>query len=236
MAITAWPCLAHAQSRPVQELLQTELVYAQDAGELQVTAGATGFGAAHAVDLPLAVEYGITDAWQIGAEWRGFARGGAAPHGGLAELAVATKYSFMNLGGRPLHAAIGLELEAPRGAGAEDEPTRIAPMAAVAMDVHRWRNTHLFAAASAGYAVRRADAASRDVAPAISGGAIVPFRRWSLATEVSYERQAELAELFVTPSIIVDAGHSWQVVVGTPIRAAGDGDRLALSVLFTYER
>jgi hypothetical protein len=114
--------------QPLQELVRTALVYPQEKHEIQVTV-ASLFDRAddgHTWGMPIEVEYGLTDAWQIALEWQSVTRvrtplERTTTVGGLD---IGTKYSFMGIGGRPLHAALGLDVQLPtREAGWAMEPS-----------------------------------------------------------------------------------------------------------------
>src|SRR5580765_6843396 len=62
---------AETKPQPVQELFQTDLVYPQEAGELQLTL-APAFRRerdASVSEISVSLEYGLTDAWQVEVEW-----------------------------------------------------------------------------------------------------------------------------------------------------------------------
>jgi hypothetical protein len=231
--LLATPLTVHAQQQ-VQELFRTELVYPQEKGEIQLTAGATGLGAARSADLPMAVEYGLSDAWQLSVEWR--ATAGRPANRGAQEVTFGTKYGFMNLAGRTIHAAVGFEVEIPRGAAAGGEIVRYTPTVALAMDLPAIHDAQVFGAVSvawAGPADRGSEA--EGAVPYVSGGAMLPFSRLALAAELTLEREDEQSHAFVTPSIVLNVSRALQLAVGTPIRLHSAGDRLALSALLTYE-
>src|SRR3979409_1295260 len=109
------------RDQPLQEVFQTELVYPQEKGAFQFTSAST-FGTVNKkFSHELAVEYGLTHAWQIGLQWESFARktneDGLISRGS-GDLRLDTKNSFMNMRGSNFHSAVGFELGLP-GASAK---------------------------------------------------------------------------------------------------------------------
>ena len=67
--------------QPMQEAFAGELVYPQEQREVQLTLGPSAdWCCDRAWDLPLTVEYGLTDAWQVEVEWTSLASIRAAGH------------------------------------------------------------------------------------------------------------------------------------------------------------
>ena len=61
----------HDVPQPIQELFQTEAVYPQQEGELQFTLlpPYRNSPTREKVEIPMSMEFGITDAWQIEVGW-----------------------------------------------------------------------------------------------------------------------------------------------------------------------
>ena len=104
----------------VNEVFQSETVYPQEEGEVQVSVGALferGDEDRRSV-TPLALEYGITSAWQVELEWDSVVsldpRDGDRVWGS-GDLEIGTKYAWMNVGDSNLHLAAGFELGLPVG-------------------------------------------------------------------------------------------------------------------------
>ena len=102
----------------LNEVFQTELVYPQGKGEVQIflegaySEGDEGKG----YHLPLVVEYGITDSWQLGLDWTLFQQHNPEDGhtgSGTGDLALTTKYAFMNIGGSDFHASLNFAVEFP---------------------------------------------------------------------------------------------------------------------------
>src|SRR5678815_4760688 len=101
------PAMAAAQERdrpPVQELFLTEVVYAQDKHELQL-AFASIIDRSRpdsATLMPLSIEFGLTNHWQIQADGNWATQSepaGASRNLQTTRFSYGTKYSFMHIGG-----------------------------------------------------------------------------------------------------------------------------------------
>ena len=234
------PCIAAAQeaAQPLQDLFFTEVVYPQDKGETQLTAGALMDRSepGTAVLVPFSVEYGLTNRWQIQGGWDGYGRlqEGVAPGLRTARFSIGTKYSVMHIAGSPIHAAFGVDVEFPRASSfAENEgedSVDMEPFVAMAADVGR--HITLFGSATASWAPHDVAALITDaIRPEDTGtlsiGALVAVRHATLATEYT-SRSDELpwrldGAALLTPSLVVHPAHKLEIAVGTPI-GIGAGD------------
>jgi len=185
--------------------------------------------------MPLSIEFGLTKQWQIQAEgsWSTqFASADPLGHLQTTRLSVGTKYSFMHIGGSPLHAAIGVDLEWPRAtalAEAEGEGgVEFEPFVAMALDLGR----HIEVFGSTAASFERAQAADLittrelpDDAGTISGGVMLAFHRVTLAVEYSSRgdvlpwRNGEPP--VVMPSLILRPGKQWEVAIGALVSLEG---------------
>jgi hypothetical protein len=137
-----------ASRQPLQELFLTEVVYPQQKGEIQLTLGCLVDRSRSDLSalMPLAVEYGLTDRWQIEAGWDGYTQFERAPFRRLrtARVSIGTKYSLMNIAHSGVHAAFGGDVEFPNADAFADEEgeegVEIEPFVALAADL-RWRVT-----------------------------------------------------------------------------------------------
>src|SRR6185369_14891092 len=179
----------------VQEVFQSELVYPQDKGEVQLTIAPSS---SHADEgntrvVPLRVEYGITNAWQLEAQietMHGLRTDGGERASGLGDVELGTMYSFMNIGGSHLHAAVGADLTLPTGnpnRGLGEGLTQFEPFVAVGRDLPNLGNAHLFGHAALDF-VRRTRGESD--APAahelsVNGGIIVPLHNLRFVGELN---------------------------------------------------
>jgi hypothetical protein len=99
-ALIGFDSVALAQEpgvEPLQELFQTEVVYPQEKGALQFTSTAIFSNVKRKFSNDVGVEYGLTDAWQIGLQWESFARKNkedGSTSRGSGDLRLGTKYRF----------------------------------------------------------------------------------------------------------------------------------------------
>jgi hypothetical protein len=226
--------------QPVQELILTEVVYPQERGELQLTAGARfdNGRASDSTTVPVGVEYGLTDAWQVGLEWGAFTRVGSPGSAvtGTGDYSVDTKYSFMNIGGSRMHAAFGIEAGFARDVERRRE---VEPYAAFAADLNR-RGVQVFG--HVGLAFTAATDGDHEAGRELqwNAGALVPVGAMTFATELNVRNESftvrHARELYVTPSITFSARRFWEFGVGVPVGVTSESNRVGLVVLMSYER
>jgi len=180
--------------------------------------------------MPLSVEYGLTNRWQIQAGWDGHTQFHRSPfkHMRTARLSVGTKYSWMNIAHSPVHAAFGMDVEFPRpdgfAEGEGEEGTEFEPFAALAADLP-WSLT-VFGSAGMSFEPREvADLAERGARPddrgTIGFGVLKAFHAVTLAAEYTNRSdqlpwRLEGAPL-ITPSIVLHPGRQWELSAGLPI-------------------
>ena len=220
-------------AQPVQELFFTEVVYPQDRGELQLTLGARIDRAESPSSalVPFAVEYGITDRWQVEAGWDSYSKGESSPFSDLhtARLSLGTKYSLMNIAHSRVHAAFGTEFEFPQ-ASALDEGEggmEIEPFMALAADLGR--HLTVFGSAAASIQARQAAEVIGDERPddrgTLGAGALVAYRRVTVAVEYTNRSDGLPWRLdgssLLTPSIVIHPHGTWELGAGFPIGLHG---------------
>lgn len=237
--------------QPLQELIRTEVVYPQEKGELQLTFLSTADRGRNGSVLafPLEVEFGLTDAWQVGLEWGTYSRvrTGDAVSSGRGALAVGTKYSFMNISGSRVHAAVGLEAEFPGGLGAggfREDDREIEPFVALAADVHEGVQAffHIGRAFVGGAAA--SEAGDEDEEPSANvrwnAGALIAIRRVTVAGELNARTNGSPwrrgGQLYATPSVTFLLPSPWEIGVGMPIGLNRHSDRFGLAVHVIYEK
>lgn len=220
--------------QPIQELIRTEVVYPQERGELQITASpelTTGDGDRRFA-VPLAVEYGLTDAWQVEFEWESFSRvrpAGGGSTAGAGGVGIGTKYSFLGIAGTPLHAAVGVEAEFPRGAVAretDETDPEVGPYLALALDVPRLGGFQVFGDLRVATAL---DADDSERATSWHAGALMPLRRITLATEVAVAPIESERMVDVIPSVILSLPGRWEAAVGVPIGVGRSSNRVGVA-------
>jgi hypothetical protein len=233
------PRVAMAQEprQPLQELFFTEVVYPQEKGEIQLTLSVLldRSGPERSGLIPLSIEYGVTDRWQIGAGWDGYTQFDNTPfkHLRTARASVGTKYSVMNIKDSPVHAAVGVDVEFPdNGAFPDDEgETGVEADTFIALAADLGRGVTLFG--SGGYSLESRAATElfkngeRPDAPAtVSFGALLAFHRATVALEYTNRNDGLPWRLdgspLVTPSFVFHPGHQWELAAGIPFPLRGE--------------
>jgi hypothetical protein len=239
---------AQEHAQPLQDLFFTEVVYPQQKHEVQLTLGSLVDRTRHdkSALAPFGVEYGLTNRWQIGGEWDGYSRFHDDPFANARteRFVVGTKYSWMNIGHAPVHAAAGLDVEFTRGGvfaeGEGEEGTQFEPFLALAADLPGGITVF----GSGGLSLQKAQivdlahgAAPPDDQGTLGGGVLVKIARVTLATE--YTNRSDQAPWrlngspLVTPSIVLHPGGEWEFGAGLPVgvRAGTHRPGLALHVI-----
>jgi hypothetical protein len=234
--------------QPLQELIRTEVVYPQEKHETQVTfvSALDRHREGHTFSLPLHLEYGLTDAWQVELEWVSYQREavGDVPVQGTGDLGFGSKYSFMRIGGSNLHAAIGIDVE--RGLerdliGVTSHDWNATPFVAAAFDLPP--HVQLFGQAGGTWSLST-DAPSTNAAsdtPSDSGafvnaGALVALRHVTLATELNWVPTPDGRAIYVTPSATMHFGHCCELGVGVSAGLNSAADRYSFVVQFIAEK
>jgi hypothetical protein len=237
--------------QPLQELIRTEVVYPQEKGELQLTFLSTADKGRNGsvLGFPLEVEFGLTDAWQVGLELSTYSRvrSGDAVASGRGGLAVGTKYSFMNINGSDVHAAVGLEMEFPGGLGADglrEDKREFEPFVALAADLREGVQAFFHVGRSFTRGASGHEAGEEgDESPVNvqwNAGALVALRRVTLAGELNTRTNGSPwgrgGDLYATPSITFLLPSSWEMGLGVPIGLNGRSDRFGVSIHVIYEK
>jgi len=144
-------CAQVMDERPLQEVFRTELVYTQDRGEFQTTAGFSAQSNQGTLLLwPLQAEYGLTNSRQVQFEsggWQHRIQLGEPTVAGVGDLSLGTKYSFMNIYGPPFHGAVSLNIGVPSGSvnhGLGEGLLSYEPNVHLARDFIEHRNLQVF--------------------------------------------------------------------------------------------
>lgn len=106
---------------PIEELFKSELVFPQEQGEIQIASLPTYRDGPEgsSLEIPIGIEYGITDALQLEVEWSAYIDADAddpeESGSGQGNLQVGLMYSLIDIGGSGFHAAAGAEYEFASG-------------------------------------------------------------------------------------------------------------------------
>ena len=234
--------------QPLQELIRTEVVYPQEKGELQLTllsrAGKAVNGSS--LSFPIEIEYGLTDAWQVGLELGTYSRvrNSDAVSSGRGSVSLATKYSFMNINGSDVHAAVGMEAEFPGGLGDDglrEEAREVEPFLALAAGLRNGIQAFFHVGRAFTHGGSPDDDGDEEGANVTwNGGALMAFRRITLAGELSTHTSGSPwrsgGELYVTPSITFLLPRPWELGVGIPIGLNDRSGRFGFAIHVIYEK
>ncbi len=243
-----------AQEQPVQEVFQTELVYPQERGEVQLTFTLRyGKGDGRSMfQTPVDLEYGVTDRWQVEIEWDAQRRRteiGERATRGAGDFSIGTQYSFMNIARSNFHSAVGFEVTLPV-ANIEKELTEgfveYEPYFIIAKDFPRLNHMQVFSQVGIGFmqrARRPADADEDEPAAHefnLGVGMFVPFRRAVLTGEFNlstnrWNNGGKEREMYVTPGVVWRLLRNWELGVGVPVGLTRDADKFGAVFKLTYE-
>ena len=203
---------------PLQELFLTTAVYPQRRGELQVTLlpEFRNSRSRDQIDVPLFLEFGVTDQWQVELKWRTFTQLYSPDKQGIGDLGFETQYSFLNIADTTNHAALGFEFTIPTG-DVNDELSegflKYEPFVIFAHDFPELHRLQLFSQFSLSFVQRvkkRRD--PLDDPPAAhefvwNAGFFVPYEEFVFVMEFNWltnewNHDGDRNEQFVTPGLI----------------------------------
>lgn len=237
----------------VNEFFLNGSVYPQEQGEIQLTTyPRIDFDDGHRSAFPLAVELGLTDRWQLEAEWIPLAvnrPNGSAGRSGIGDVEIETQYSFMNLGGSSTHLAFGLGVTLPMGpeeAGGSEGETEFEPSISMARDVRAGgRPGQLFGQVAMGLVGREEGPVAIgdpevDAHELILGlGYVVAAGRARWTAELSWASNewngGDETEVYFAPGLVWDLPETWELGIGAPIGLGGDAVPFGLSLFLLYE-
>jgi hypothetical protein len=240
--------------RPIEELFQTELVYPQQRGEMQVTL-APSFHREREQDLwraPVGLEYGLTDSWELGLHWDAAVyrhpENGTSAYG-VGDLELEAKYSFMNLGKAGFHAAFGFGVQFPVGSvdkGLSEGFMEYEPFLVLAKDLPALHQAQVFLQTGLNFVqrVKTADTADETEPAAhelfMSGGFFLPINPFVLSTELTWtnnrwNHDGTENAWYVTPGLTWRLGHEWEVGAGVSVGLTDDSDHWRLILQVTKE-
>lgn len=242
-----------AYEQLVNEFFLLGAVYPQERGEIQLTTyPRIEFDEGYRSVLPLAFEVGLTDRWQVEAEWIPLAvrhPKGLARRSGVGDVELETQYSLMNVGGSDTHLAFGVGMTLPVGseeAGGSGGETEVEPSLLVARDFRSGaRVGQLFGQISLGLpgvgeemdALASSTPETRELVLGLGYVAGVGRARW--IAELSWASDewdgGENSELLIAPGLVWDLPDSWELGVGLPIGFGGDAAPFAISLFLLYE-
>lgn len=244
------------EEQPLQELFQSEIVYPQQKGEIQFTLtprfreGDEGENEDF-MEIPLRLEYGITDAWQVELGWEAFVNRNpddGESDSGIGDLQVGTKYSFMNIADSDLHAAGHFQVVFPTG-DVDEQLTegfiRFEPSLILAKDFPELNNLQLFTQAGFSFVerVKEPDNPEDEEPEAheliLNGGFFIPVQQLVVITEINWNNNkwnddGDKDELYVTPGLVWGLSKSLEIGAGMPVGLTDDSDDFRIIGMATY--
>jgi hypothetical protein len=234
------------RDQPLQEVFQTELVYPQEKGAFQFTTASTFSLVNKKFSSDLAVEYGLTHAWQIDLQWESFARRKAEDGSisrGPGDLRIGTKYSFMNIRGSHFHSAVGFELGLPAAnakKGISEGKIEYQPYVVIAKDFPKLSRLQLFSqfGITGAHSITRSSASADNhdgKTTEWNSGMFVPYRQVRFTTEINWSKGVAENNFYLTPGIVWRLAHDLEFGVATPIGLSRDADRVRTIAKLVYE-
>lgn len=240
--------------QPLQEVFQTELVYPQEEGEVQFTL-APKFSEGDdrdIIQIPIIVEYGITDSWQFEVAWDAHVNrnpeSGPTTRG-VGDFEIGTKYSFMNIADSDFHAAVGFDIGFSTGDIDKELTegfTEYEPFLILAKDFPNLNNSQIFTQVSIGFVDRTKNHADPDEDEPEAHelnwniGFFIPYQQLRITAEFNWKtnewnNSGEENELFVTPGLVWDLPGTWELGVGVPIGLNSKSDNYRIITQLSYE-
>ena len=214
--IVAIPAAASAQdSKPpqlIQEAFSGDLAFTQDRGEIQISSAmrAAGGSANRTAGVPLEIEYGVTDEFQISVETGGLSyerpTGWSAPR----DFGLGLRYGRFGLLPN-LHASVTIGAESEGSGGTHVINTTSGLQLGV--DLPRLRMTHVFTSAVAGLWN------SEGTKPAVDwvAGLVVPFGQLRATIERPLI-DSDAANRGTVPGLVWNAVDGLEIGLATTLR------------------
>jgi hypothetical protein len=243
--------------QPIQEVFQTDLVYPQGQGEVQLTLAPQFHRAGEAREwiIPLTIEYGLTDAWQVELVWEMFKhrKPGEGPTTfGIGDLEIGTQYSFLHIAGTHFHAAVAWHILFPTG-NINDKLTEgfieYEPSIILARDFPGLHNLQLFTQVGIGLVQRiKSPDTSAEREPAaheffLSAGFFLPFKlpigTFAFTSEFTWttnewNNDGEEDQKYYTPGLVWNLDNGWEIGIGAAIGLNNDADAYRIIGMLTY--
>ena len=232
------------------EYFATAAVYPQERGETQLSLipRFTSFDGGSEVQAGLAVEYGITDRWQVELEWAPWVRlspDHIAATSGPGPIEIGARRAFMALGDGALHVSAGLDVGIPVGDvddGLSDGLLEIEPSVVVARDLGTERPAQLFAQAGVGFVDRvqdpsdpqEAEPTAHEVELAVGAALALGVPRVTLELSRSSNRWdgGDERETYVTPGVVFVLDSGLEIGLGASFGIADDSE--GVTTLIAY--
>jgi len=240
--------------RPIEELFKTDVVYPQEKGELEVELASIyqRHSGADTWTIPVSLEYGLTDSWQVEGEWASlvqrFPKNQSVVRG-IGDVELGTQYSFMNVGGSLFHLAPRFSIQVPVGAVNKDLSEgflEYEPAVILARDFPELHRTQVFTEIGAGF-VRRVKAPkdAADKEPAAhelnwGSGLLVLFPPVAATMEFNlanntWNHHGTENDIYLTPGLLWRAIPNMEIGLGIPVGLNHSSDRFEVIAHVVWE-
>jgi len=240
--------------RPIEELFKTDVVYPQEIGELEIelVSDYQNHRGGDTWTLPVSLEYGLTDRWQVEGEWdalvQRFPPNQAAVRG-VGDLELGTQYSFMNIGGSLYHIAARFSLGVPLGDVNKDLSEgflEYEPAVILARDFPELHRPQVFAEIGSGFVQRvNTPAGAGEAPPAahelkLGSGFFVQFPRAAATLEFNWanntwNHHGAENDLYLTPGCLWRAARHMEIGLGIPVGLNQSSDRFDVIAHLVWE-
>jgi len=220
--------------QPVQDLFQSILVYPQEQNELQATISPR-FHKGEEEDLwilPISIEYGVTDAFQVGIGWEAYKYRDPEEEPseqGIGDVELEAMYSWMSISDLPVHAALSMGVLIPTGDEDKDlgeGTTAYEPVAILAADLDVLNGGQVFLNAGA-------EIDKNETEKFFNAGAFVALRNWVPSLE--WNRGEEKEDRYLTPGLTWTSGRAWNIGLGVPLGLKDEADDYRVILQIVHE-
>jgi hypothetical protein len=242
------------EKRPIEELFKTDVVFPQEIGELEVELASVyqNHAGGDTWTIPLSLEYGLTDCWQVEAAWDSLVQRYPQNHSavrGVGDVEAGSQYSFMNLGGSSYHIAPRFSVQVPVADVNKDLSQgfmEYQPAVILARDFPELHRTQLFTEIGASLVQRvNAPKSAAQAEPAahelnLGSGFFVLFPRAAATLEFNWSNNkwnhhgAE-NELYLTPGCLWRARRNMEIGLGLPVGLNNRSDRFDVMAHLVWE-
>jgi len=225
---------AEEWEQPLQDLFQSLLVYPQEQHELQATFSPR-FHKGQEENLwilPVGFEYGVTDAFQLGAEWEAYKyrdSDGEPSEQGIGDVELEAMYSWMSISDLPVHAALAMGVLIPTGDEDKDlgeGNTVYEPVAVLAADLDVLNGGQVFLNIGA-------EIDKHDTGTFFNVGVFMALRNWVPSLE--WNRSEEEEDRYLTPGLTWTSARAWNIGLGVPVGLKDEADDYRIILQIVHE-
>jgi hypothetical protein len=240
--------------RPIEELFKTDVVYPQQQGEMEVELASVyqNHAGGDTWTIPLALEYGLSDRWQVEAEWDSLVQHYSPNHSvvrGIGDLELGTQYSFMNIGDSLFHIAPRFSIQVPLGDVNQDLSEgflEYEPAVILARDFPELHHAQFFTEIGASLVQRVNTPKDADNAePAahemnLGTGFFVLYPHGAATFEFNWannrwNHHGTENDIYVTPGYLWRVMRELEIGLGIPVGLNKSSDRFEVSAHVTWE-